>query len=61
MITRQYTIWCDDRRYCNGEHLQVDTNTISNARRLARAQGWRTVCNAADQCPACFHQKRKLG
>jgi len=61
MITRQYTIWCDDRRYCNGEHLQVDTNTIRNARRLARAQGWRTVYNAADQCPACFHQKRNLG
>jgi hypothetical protein len=58
MITRQYTIWCDDRRYCGGAHLMVDTSTIRNARRAARAQGWRTVHGVADQCPCCYHRRR---
>lgn len=53
MITRQYTIWCDDKRACVGEHLQVDTNTILNARKMARGEGWRTGTGLDDKCPAC--------
>lgn len=57
-FTRQYTIWCDDGRYCTGEHLQLDVDTKEQARKAARAQGWRT---SPDQCPQCQHRRRASG
>lgn len=57
-VTREYTVWCDDRRYCNGEHLQIATNTMKDARKYARAAGWYCRYGVADQCPACYHQRR---
>lgn len=61
MITRQYTIWCDDKRYCpGGNHLLVDTNNIKNARRMARHEDWRTSPSGPDQCPVCWRRERGM-
>lgn len=47
-VTKQVTLWCD-RDICR-RHVQLDVSVVSEARALARGEGWRYF-GGEDRCP----------
>lgn len=55
MITREYTVWCDDKRHCPGEHLTLCVNNQGEAIKYARKAGWAVRSSGRAMCPECLY------